>query len=35
MTATVNKALSRMKEMAPGTDVVRNRLPEAYGALLR
>ena len=35
MTATVNKALSRMKEMAPGTDVVRNRSPEAYGALLR
>lgn len=35
MTATVNKALSRMKEMAPGTNVVLNRLPDAYGALVR
>ncbi|MGE0599291.1 MAG: nitrilase-related carbon-nitrogen hydrolase [Dehalococcoidia bacterium] len=35
MTAQVNKALSRSKEMAPGTNVVTNRQPAAYGALVR
>lgn len=35
MTATVNKALSRMKEMAPGTNVVNDRIPDAYVALVR
>jgi hypothetical protein len=31
--ATVNRALSHLKAMAPGTDVVRNRQPASYGAL--
>ncbi len=35
MTAQVNKALSRSKEMAPGTNVVTNRQPATYGALTR
>ena len=35
MTAPVNKALSRWKDMAPGTHVVFDRVPEAYGALVR
>lgn len=33
--ATVNRALSHLKARAPGTDVVRNRQPAAYGALTR
>jgi predicted amidohydrolase len=33
--ATVNRALSHLKARAPGTDVVRNRQPGAYGALTR
>lgn len=35
MAAQVNKALSRWKDMAPGTNVVTDRVPEAYGALIR
>ncbi|MGE3073490.1 MAG: nitrilase-related carbon-nitrogen hydrolase [Dehalococcoidia bacterium] len=35
MSAQVNKALSRAKEMAPGTNVVTNRQPATYGALVR
>jgi predicted amidohydrolase len=35
VSATVNRALSRLKAMAPGTDVVRGRLPATYGALVR
>jgi hypothetical protein len=35
MAAQVNKALSRWKDMAPGTNVVHDRVPEAYGALIR
>ncbi|MGD9933064.1 MAG: nitrilase-related carbon-nitrogen hydrolase [Dehalococcoidia bacterium] len=35
MTATTNLALSRAKERAPGTHVIRNRFPSAYGALCR
>jgi predicted amidohydrolase len=35
MSAPVNIAQSRFKERAPGTDVIRNRIPEAYGALVR
>jgi hypothetical protein len=35
MAAQVNKALSRWKDMAPGTNVVTDRVPEAYGALVR
>jgi hypothetical protein len=35
MAAQVNKALSRWKDMAPGTNVVHDRVPEAYGALVR
>jgi predicted amidohydrolase len=31
--ASLNTALSRWKEMAPGTDVVRNRQPQTYGVL--
>ena len=34
MTAPVSKAVSRSKDMAPGTNVVTNRIPQAYGALL-
>jgi predicted amidohydrolase len=35
MSAPVNIAQSRYKERAPGTDVIRNRIPEAYAALVR
>jgi predicted amidohydrolase len=35
MTAPVNKALARIKDMAPGTNAVHDRIPEAYGALVR
>jgi len=35
VSATVNRALSHLKAMAPGTDAVRNRRPESYGALTR
>ncbi|MBI2766695.1 MAG: hypothetical protein HYX53_12405 [Chloroflexi bacterium] len=35
MTTTANLALSRSKERAPGTNVIRDRIPEAYGALTR
>lgn len=35
MTAQVNRALSRAKDMAPGTNVVNDRQPETYAALLR
>lgn len=35
VSATVNRALSHLKAMAPGTDVVRNRRPESYVALTR
>ena len=35
MAAGVNCAMARWKDMAPGTNVVYDRLPEAYGALLR
>ncbi|MEX0750828.1 MAG: nitrilase-related carbon-nitrogen hydrolase, partial [Dehalococcoidia bacterium] len=33
VSATVNRALSHLKAMAPGTDVVRNRRPASYAAL--
>ncbi|HEY5477329.1 MAG TPA: nitrilase-related carbon-nitrogen hydrolase [Tepidiformaceae bacterium] len=35
MAAQVNPALSRWKDMAPGTNVIFDRLPAAYGALVR
>lgn len=35
MTAPVNKALSRWKSMAPGTDAINDRVPSAYAALTR
>jgi predicted amidohydrolase len=35
VSATVNRELSHLKAMAPGTDVVRNRQPASYGALTR
>jgi predicted amidohydrolase len=35
MAAQVNRALSRWKDMAPGTTVVRDRIPEAYAALTK
>ena len=35
MAAQVNKALSRWKDMAPGTNAITDRIPEAYGALVR
>ncbi len=35
MTAPVSQALSRSKEMAPGTNVVTSRIPSAYEALVR
>ncbi|MEO6396975.1 MAG: nitrilase-related carbon-nitrogen hydrolase, partial [Tepidiformaceae bacterium] len=35
MTASVNRAMARWKDMAPGTHVVNDRSPEAYGALTR
>lgn len=34
MTAAVSRTQSRMKEMAPHTDVIADRLPGAYGALV-
>jgi hypothetical protein len=33
--AEVNRALAHVKQRAPGTDVVRNRQPSTYGALVR
>lgn len=33
VSATVNRAMSHLKAMAPGSDVVRNRQPASYGAL--
>jgi predicted amidohydrolase len=35
VSAAVNRMLSHVKAMAPGTDVVRNRQPATYGALTR
>jgi hypothetical protein len=35
MAAQVNRTLTRWKDMAPGTHVVTDRIPEAYGALVR
>lgn len=35
MAAQANPALARWKDMAPGTNVIFDRLPEAYGALVR
>lgn len=35
MTAPVNRMLARWKDMAPGTHVVFDRVPEAYGPLVR
>lgn len=35
MAAQVNKAMSRWKDMAPGTNAVRDRIPKAYGDLVR
>jgi predicted amidohydrolase len=35
MAAQVNRALSRWKDMAPGTNVVTDRVPEAYAPLVR
>jgi predicted amidohydrolase len=35
VSATVNRAFSHLKAMAPGTDVVRHRQPETYEALTR
>jgi len=35
MAAQVNRALSRWKDMAPGTNVVRHRIPDAYRALVQ
>jgi predicted amidohydrolase len=35
VSATVNRAIAHLKARAPGTDVVRNRRPAAYGALTR
>jgi predicted amidohydrolase len=32
--AGVNRALSHIKQRAPGTDVVRGRMPQAYDALV-
>ena len=34
MSALVNRMHARLKERAPGTDAVRGRRPETYGALL-
>jgi predicted amidohydrolase len=33
--AEVNRALSHIKQRAPGSDVVRHRLPASYGAIVR
>jgi len=35
VSATVNRALSHLKAMAPGTDVVRDRQPATYSAIIR
>jgi predicted amidohydrolase len=35
VSATVNRSFSHLKEMAPGTDVVRGRQPATYGAITR
>lgn len=35
MAAQVNKALARWKDMAPGTNLMRDRCPDAYGPLTR
>ena len=35
MTASVNRAMARWKDMAPGTHVINDRVPAAYGALTR
>jgi predicted amidohydrolase len=35
MAAQVNKAVARWKDMAPGTNVIRDRRPEDYGDLVR
>lgn len=35
MAAQVNRAMARWKDMAPGTNAIRDRLPDAYGALVR
>jgi predicted amidohydrolase len=34
MTAPMSRMQSRLKEMAPATNVVLDRIPEAYGALI-
>ena len=35
MSAPISRALSRLKDMAPCTNVVTDRIPEAYGRLVR
>ena len=35
MAAGTTRVFSRWKERAPGTHVIRDRVPEAYGALVR
>jgi predicted amidohydrolase len=35
MAVQVNRALSRWKDMAPGTNALTDRIPEAYEALVR
>jgi predicted amidohydrolase len=35
MAAQVNRAVARWKDRAPGTNMVRDRIPGAYGALVR
>lgn len=35
MTASVSRAVARSKDMAPGTHVIHDRIPAAYGALTR
>ncbi len=35
MAAQVNRAMARWKDMAPSTHVIRDRVPEAYGPLVR
>ena len=34
MAAQVNRSQARWKDMAPGTHALRDRVPEAYGALV-
>ena len=34
MAAQVNCAMARWKDMAPGTHVIRDRIPDAYGGLV-